>query len=123
MDEWVAGSSANQKPRKWKLPKNCDEFEKKYDHIQDQLEQLCGLDDLVTGILSKNKGQILRVAVTLNALFSIDPGYKLHADQELSLPALKAAINYVEVCSEQAALMAGRKTISAPPNSKLLANA
>lgn len=58
------------------------------------------------GMLSKAKGQILRVAATLHVLF--------HIDTPLAIPsiiddkAVKAAIDLVDVCIQQAAFLAGR---------------
>ena len=45
--------------RIWKLSQSCEKFGDKYDIIQEQLEDMCGTDDLLTGVLSKSKGQIL----------------------------------------------------------------
>ncbi len=42
----------------WKLPNESTKFKSKFDKIQGQLEELCGRDDLLTGVLSKSKGQI-----------------------------------------------------------------
>ena len=53
----------------------------------------------LTGMLSKSKGQILRVAATLYNLFHLD-------DRSLYLKdsVITAAINVVEICCQQAAL-------------------
>ena len=61
-------------------------------------------------MLSKSKGQVLRVAAAMHILFSPDD-----IDEELSpLPntittcALIAAINYVDTCCQHGAFIAGR---------------
>ena len=102
----MEGGGEKLKLRKRDLPKECPEFESVYDDIQEQLQEFCGL---LTGIRSKAKGQILRVAVTLNALFSIDSEHFL--TNELSSAAIGAAINYVKVCNEHVALLGGRKEL------------
>lgn len=62
------------------------------------------------GMLSKSKGQILRVAATLHVLF--------HFDTPLAIPAvigedaIKAAINLVDVCIQHAAYLAGRSKVN-----------
>ena len=62
------------------------------------MAELSGKDDLLTGVLSKAKDQILRAAAVLHALFSIDP---LHPQsEELSSMSTVAAINLIEVCNE-----------------------
>lgn len=71
---------------------------------------MCGLDELLTGILSKSKGQILGVAAALNVLFATES--IILPSQVLSIHAIKAAIDFVRVCGEQAALLAGRKGVS-----------
>ena len=76
------------------------------------MEDLAGRDDLLTGILSKAKGQILRAAAVLHALFGIDPSYS--KTEELSSMSIIAAINLIEVCNEHTALIGGRKGITAP---------
>ena len=74
------------------------------------LKKLCGHDDFVTGILSKQKGQALRVAAVMNALFSLDDKYKLKAliDED----AVKAAIDFVQVCGDHASLLSGRRRLA-----------
>ncbi|MCG8623084.1 MAG: DUF3987 domain-containing protein [Proteobacteria bacterium] len=68
-------------------------------------------DDL-TGVLSKSKGQILRVAAVLNALFSMDCDHPL--DKQLSSASVEAAINFVEICNEHTAVIGGRNNTSDP---------
>ena len=68
-------------------------------------------------MLSKSKGQVLRVAAALQVLFSLKED-----DTEEQLPtagvvlisedAIKAAIDFVELCCQQTAYMAGRGKIS-----------
>ena len=57
-------------------------------------------------MLSKAKGQILRVAAALHVLFNINT--PLTIPQEISDTAIKAAVNLVEVCVQHAAFLAGR---------------
>ena len=59
-----------------------------------------------TGLLSKSKGQILRVSATLHVLFHINS--PLAISEELSDEAIRAAINLVDVCIQHAAFLAGR---------------
>lgn len=60
-------------------------------------------------MLSKSKGQILRVAAVLHVLFSLD--YCTDPQDipsRISENALKGAENFVSVCLKHAAYMAGR---------------
>ena len=101
----------------WKLPKQSREFQEKFDCIQGELAELAGRDDLLTGVLSKAKGQILRAAAVLLALFRTDPSYCKPEDlssKELSTMSIKDAINLIEVSNEHTALIGGRKGITAP---------
>ena len=62
-------------------------------------------------MLSKSKGQILRVAATLHILFAMYPAVGSddnRVDSEITNKAVLAAINLVEVCCQQTAYMAGR---------------
>ena len=60
-------------------------------------------------MLSKSKGQILRVAATMHVLF--------HMDEPLDIPlvisegAIKASENFVEMCLQNAAYLVGRGDI------------
>ena len=92
--------------RSWHLPKEFPEFVAKHDKIQTQLENICGHDDLVCGFLSKAKGQTLRVAVCLHILFNIESPNTV--PPEISETALKAAINFLDVCCTHASLITGR---------------
>jgi len=57
-DLWLTGGGDKPAVRVWTLPQHCSEFQSKFDSIQEQLEDLCGMDDLLAGLLSKSKGQI-----------------------------------------------------------------
>ena len=59
-----------------------------------------------TGMLSKSKGQIIRVAATMHVLFNTET--PLAVSKVISDAAIKAAINLVDVCIQHAALLAGR---------------
>ena len=114
---WKDGGGDKPVMRKWILP-DSPEFQQKFDEIQQQLEELCGLDDFLTGVCSKAKGQILRVAAVFHQLFSIrltEPNAT--PSQELST----AAIDFVTLCGEQAAFMGGRKGASTPLSRKFFA--
>lgn len=63
-----------------------------------------------TGMLSKSKGQILRVSACLHVLFHI--GTPLDIPDTISDDAIKAAIDVVDVCIQHAAFLAGRGEIS-----------
>lgn len=92
--------------RSWHLPEEFPDFVTKHDKIQAQLEKICGHDDLISGFLSKAKGQTLRVAVCLHILFNIESPNTIPA--EISENALKAAINFTDVCCTHASLITGR---------------
>ena len=109
---WKAGGGDKPTVQMWVMPSDCSDFQAKFDRVQEQLEDLCGMDDLLTGVLSKSKGQILRVAAVLNALFSMDADHTLM--KELSSASIKAAINFVEVCNEHTAIIGGRKNTTEP---------
>ena len=82
------------------------DFVAKFNFIK---QQFCGQDDLVTGFLSKAKGQLLRVAACLHVLFKVETPTEI--DATIDLPALKAAINFIEVCCEHAFMITGRHNI------------
>lgn len=109
---WVHGGGDKPIKRTWILPRACPDFQKKFDSIQSQLEDLCGMDELLTGIISKSKGQILRVAAVFNALFSLDDSHPI--EEVLSSTAVKAAISFVEMCNEHTAIIGGRKSSLEP---------
>ena len=56
-----------------------------------------------TGMLSKSRGQILRMAATMHLLF--------HWSNSVSNEALKAAQSFVKLCTQHAAFLAGRGNI------------
>lgn len=62
--------------------------------------------DLISGFFSKAKGQTLRVAVCLYVLFNIESPDTITA--EIAEAALKAAINFTDVCYTHASLITGR---------------
>ena len=106
---WKDGGGDKPTQRNWILGRDNSHFHKKFDKIQEELEELFGLDDLLTGVLSKSKGQILRLAACMNALFSLDPLHLLK--NELSPMSIDASIDYVEVCNEHTSVMGGRKIL------------
>ena len=57
-------------------------------------------------MLSKSKGEILRIALTLQVLFDWENPQNI--PDEISDAALKAAINFVDVCVQHAAYLGGR---------------
>jgi pyruvate/oxaloacetate carboxyltransferase len=61
-------------------------------------------------MLSKSRGQILRVAATLHVLFHMDTPSDI--PNEISEDALKAAVDFVDVCTQHVAHIAGRGLIS-----------
>jgi len=58
-------------------------------------------------MLSKSRGQVLRVAAVMNMLFSID-NEKYEVKEEVSEESIKAAINLVQSACQQTAFVAGR---------------
>ena len=60
-------------------------------------------------MLSKSKGQILRVAAVLHVLFHVDT--PLEVPMVIGANAISAAINVVDVCIQHAAFLAGRGDI------------
>ena len=72
------------------------------------------------GMLSKSKGQVLRVAVVLHVLSYIkvqndDSAVETQQSDEIasviSESAIKAAVNFVSLCCQQTAYMTGRGNI------------
>ena len=114
---WTGGGGDKPILRDWRLPRESTKFKVKFDEIQGQLEELCGRDDLLTGVLSKSKGQILRLAAVFNALFSLDPSHPL--SNHLSDKAVEAAVNFVETCNEHTAIIGGRATVTDPLSREL----
>ena len=64
----------------------------------------------IAGMLSKSRGQILRVAAVMHVLFHFET--PLNIPHIISEDALKAAQNFVDVCNQYAAYLAGRGEIS-----------
>lgn len=65
--------------------------------------------------LSKSKGQVLRVAASLQVLFALHMNCEEQPTSSagvISEDAIKAAINFVEVCCQQTAYIAGRDKIA-----------
>lgn len=60
-------------------------------------------------MLSKSKGQILRVSACLHVLFHVET--PLDIPGTISVDAIKAAIDLVNVCIQHAAFLAGRGEI------------
>lgn len=60
-------------------------------------------------MLSKSKGQILRVATVLHVLFSMETPDSI--SNVLSEQSVKAAENFVDVCFQHAAFLGGRGQI------------
>lgn len=88
----------------------CQDFITKYNVIQKQLQDVCGRDDLVSGFLSKAKGQLLRVATCLHVLFNIDSPNEV--DEIIGEIPIKAGINFIEVCCQHAFSITGRHSAS-----------
>ena len=63
-------------------------------------------------MLSKSRGHVLRVATVLHLLFNLDDPYQ-PLDSVVSEAAVKAAVNFIQVASQQTASIAGRGTMSA----------
>ena len=65
-------------------------------------------------MLSKSKGQTLRVAAVMHVLFQIHKTEEaeLIMEDEISEDALQAAIDFVQTSIQHAAYIAGRSTIS-----------
>ena len=61
-------------------------------------------------MLSKSKGQTLRVAASLHLLFQL--GKSVDVSSVISEEALSAAINFVQLCCQQTAYMAGQGDIT-----------
>ena len=61
------------------------------------------------GMLSKSKGQVLRVAATFHVLFTLNT--EIEISSEISEEAIAASIKFVQLCCQQTAHMAGRGNI------------
>ena len=61
----------------------------------------------IVGMLRKSRGHVLQVSAVLHVLFSSDTdGYAV--SEEVSEAAVTAAANFVMVCCQQTAFIAGR---------------
>lgn len=60
-------------------------------------------------MLSKSRGQVLRLAAVLHLLFSV--GSDAPTSDVISDPAIKAAINFIGVSCQQTAFISGRGII------------
>ncbi len=74
----------------------------------DLVVYLCPISIALYRYAAKSRGQILWVAATLHVLFHMDT-----IPNEISTDALKAAIEFVEVCNQHVAYIAGRGRIIA----------
>ena len=63
----------------------------------------------ISGMLSKSKGQILRVAAVMHALFHWETPVSIPSD--ISNVAIEAAIKFVEYCNQQTCYLCGRGDI------------
>ena len=61
-----------------------------------------------SGMLSKSRGQVLRLATVLHVLFSLD---EEAISDNVTEFAVKAAVNVVQTACQQTAYIAGRGTI------------
>ena len=64
---------------------------------------------MYVGMLSKSKGQILRVAAVLHVLFHVENPHIIPSI--VGDAAVKAAINFVDLCVQHAAYITGRGRI------------
>lgn len=117
------------KEKKFEIPTKCEAFQKYFDEVQEDLQSIAGMDELLSGtylkynhiiilhniinfflgMLSKSRGQVLRVAAVLHLLF--------HLNEDTPLPdnvteeAVIAATNLVKVACQQTAFISGRKSL------------
>ena len=104
----------------------CGHFQKKYDKVQGMIQQVGCMDELLSGkrietddgsqhhesyskligMLSKSKGQVLRVAAVMHVLFHMDTPTTI--PKEISEAAVKAADCFVDLCLQHAAYLGGR---------------
>ena len=129
---WVSSTSI----RRWTLSRPCDIFQTKHDEVVKQLVTISCMDDLLSGMfewtsylddcllmqrhncenyvhlgmLSKSKGQCLRVAATMHVIFNWKTPQNIPT--VISDDALKAADNFVSMCVQHAAYLAGRGELS-----------
>ena len=72
--------------------------------------QYNGTPQFLAGILSKSSGFVLRVAAVIHATFHLDNPCEM--PKEISTEALEAAQDFVDMCGQHAAFMAGRGDIA-----------
>ena len=63
-----------------------------------------------TGMLSKSRGHVLRLAATMHVLFHLET--PLSIPETISEQALKAAQEFVEVCNQHVFFLSGRGDIT-----------
>ena len=63
-------------------------------------------------MLSKSLGQVLRIATCPHILFMLEDLHIAQETIEISEAAIAAAINFIEVCCQHAAFIAGRGDIT-----------
>ena len=61
-------------------------------------------------MLSKSRGQVIRVATTLHVLFNFES--PLTIPDKISIDAITAAVDFVDYCLQNAAFLAGRTVIA-----------
>lgn len=64
-----------------------------------------------TGMLSKSRGQVLRIATIFHVLFCIDNEDDFTCASEVSERAVKAAVNFVQTACQQTAFIVGKGLI------------
>ena len=62
-------------------------------------------------MLSKSRGQVLRIATIFHVLFSIENEEDVAYDSEVSEVAVKAAVNFVQTACQQTAFIVGKGLI------------
>jgi len=62
---------------------------------------------MYSGMLSKSRGQVLRVAAVIHMMFSIDNA-NYEVEEVVTEKSVKAAINLVQTACQQTAFIAGR---------------
>ena len=68
------------------------------------------MDDLLSGMLSKSLGQILRISMAMHILF-YDEDDDGQLSETVTQTAIEAAIDFVDVCRQHTAYIAGRGNI------------
>ena len=90
-----------------------------FDSLERYLRKLCGHDNFVMGVTSKQKGQVVCAGAIIDVWMMSTYSGKLFYEA-----AVKAAIDFVQVCEKHATLLSGRRSlaeiISAVNASKIL---